>query len=79
MSAIKATDIYYDHVRALPAAERLKLVALIATDLIGAPETSAPRRRSILELQGLGKELWAGIDAQEYVNQLRSEWDERSR
>lgn len=34
-----------------------------------------PRRRySILELEGLGKEIWEGIDAQEYVNQERDAW-----
>jgi hypothetical protein len=32
---------------------------------------------SILELEGLGAEIWEGIDAQEYVDQLRSEWDDR--
>jgi len=32
------------------------------------------KKRSILELRGLGKEIWQGIDAQEYVNQERSEW-----
>lgn len=33
-----------------------------------------PARRSLLELQGLGKEVWEGIDAQEYVNQERQVW-----
>ena len=33
--------------------------------------------RSFLELDGLGAEIWRGIDAQEYVNELRHEWDER--
>jgi len=32
-------------------------------------------RRSILELQGLGKEIWQGIDAQEYVDQERASWN----
>ena len=35
------------------------------------------RRRSILELQGLGKEIWQGIDATQYVRDLRDEWDAR--
>jgi hypothetical protein len=30
-----------------------------------------------MELHGLGAEIWQGIDAQEYVEQLRSEWDDR--
>jgi hypothetical protein len=28
-------------------------------------------RTSILELQGLGKEIWNGIDAQEYIDRER--------
>ncbi|MDO8501254.1 MAG: hypothetical protein Q7S20_05390 [Gemmatimonadaceae bacterium] len=30
---------------------------------------------SILELEGLGKELWKGIDAAKYVNEERDSWD----
>ncbi len=29
---------------------------------------------SVLDLKGLGKEIWQGIDAQEYVDQERSSW-----
>lgn len=32
-------------------------------------------RVSILELQGLGKEIWQGIDAQEYVDRERAAWN----
>ncbi|MEJ1935692.1 hypothetical protein WDZ92_36330, partial [Nostoc sp. NIES-2111] len=32
-------------------------------------------KRSILELRGLGKEIWNGVDAQEYVNQERDSWN----
>ena len=32
-------------------------------------------RPGILRLQGLGKEVWAGIDAREYVDEERSSWD----
>lgn len=28
----------------------------------------------VVYMEGLGKELWAGIDAQEYVNRERSAW-----
>ena len=30
---------------------------------------------SILDLQGLGKELWKGIDAAKYVDEERNSWD----
>ena len=29
---------------------------------------------SILELKGLGKDIWQGIDAQEYVERERGSW-----
>jgi hypothetical protein len=31
-------------------------------------------QHSIMELSGLGAEIWNGIDAQEYVDQERSSW-----
>ena len=34
------------------------------------------RKRQLTELRGLGKEVWGGIDAQEYVNEMRDEWDQ---
>jgi hypothetical protein len=34
-------------------------------------------RRSILELRGLGKEVWEGIDPKRYIDELRDEWDAR--
>jgi len=30
---------------------------------------------SILELQGLGKDIWRGVDAQEYVDRERASWN----
>ncbi len=33
------------------------------------------KRRSLLELEGLGKEIWKGIDPDEYIAQERDSWD----
>lgn len=44
-------------------------------DVIAKPVPNSNKQRSLLELEGLGAEIWQGIDAQEYVNQLRDEWD----
>lgn len=71
------TDIevlYQQQIRELPAQSRLQLLALIAQDLAAIPSDKSGR---LMDLQGLGKEIWQGIDAQEYVNQLRREWDDR--
>jgi hypothetical protein len=40
-------------------------------------ELMESRPHSLLELEGLGAELWHGVDAQEYVDELRREWDHR--
>jgi len=44
-----------------------------STSIIIAQEREG--RRNLLELRGLGKGLWKGEDAQEYVNRLREEWE----
>lgn len=77
--ATNVEDIYHQHIKSLNAHDRLRLLALVAQDL--APENGeAPtaKKRSIMELHGLGAEIWQGVDAQEYVNELRAEWDHRT-
>ena len=36
---------------------------------------SEPPQLSILELQGLGKEIWQGMDAGKYIAEERKAWD----
>lgn len=67
-------ELYQQQLAPLPSADRLKLIAMLAQGLDSAEEQHEPARRSLLELEGLGAEIWQGIDAQEYVNELRSEW-----
>ncbi len=44
------------------------LAAIVRQRITGEP------LHSILELEGLGQEVWNGIDAQEYINQERDSW-----
>jgi hypothetical protein len=60
--------------KSLSLQERRELVKLLNDSL---QQVEEPKKHSILELAGLGAEVWQGIDPQEYINQLRSEWDER--
>ena len=72
MSEVRAEETYTRHVSVLSFGEQLRLLALIAQGLaLRAGEVEGPPLHDIRELHGLGKELWAGIDAQEYVNALR--------
>ncbi|MBO1048127.1 hypothetical protein VB711_13290 [Cronbergia sp. UHCC 0137] len=54
----------------LSAEEQLKLVAELIS-VVRNRVIDKSKKRSILDLEGLGKEIWQGIDAQEYVNQER--------
>ena len=39
--------------------------------VVMATVANRSRKHKIKELKGLGKEIWDGIDAQEYVDELR--------
>ena len=72
---ILVEDLYQQQIRPLPAAHRLQLISRIAKDL--ASDAPAARRR-ITELRGLGKEIRQDVDAQQYVDNLRNEWERRT-
>lgn len=60
-------------VERLTPADQLQLLEELV-GLIRHQVTPRPRR-SILELQGLGKKIWAGLDVQKYINQERASWN----
>jgi hypothetical protein len=67
---------YYEvlgRVQSLTPTDQLRLLEEL-TALVRRQVTARPRR-SILELQGLGKEIWRGIDAQGYVDRERASWN----
>ncbi len=60
-------------VRAKPKAYKIRKEFWEAMmQLFGSPSTTA--KRSIIELEGLGKEIWEGIDPKEYVEKERQSW-----
>ncbi len=62
--------LYNTKIRKMPPRDRLRLLTLIAQDLQLPTKTN----HQISELRGLGKEIWQGVDAQQYISELRSEW-----
>ncbi|MBK9166662.1 MAG: hypothetical protein IPM24_04265 [Bryobacterales bacterium] len=60
-------------VEALGPADQLRLIAELIARLSG--ELDRQPRRSLLELQGLGKSVWQGVDIEEYLRQERSSWN----
>jgi hypothetical protein len=53
--------------------QRKALIAILADSLAEPAKT-----RSLLELEGLGEHLWRDQNAQDYVDSLRQEWDDRA-
>lgn len=69
--------LYNRKIKPLPIPARLELLARIAQDLIREHGNGVAPERSLLDLEGLGAELWARVDAQSYVDDLRAEWEGR--
>lgn len=76
MATARVEDLYERQVRPLPLQERLQLAQRIIAEVAQDAEVRE-QRRSLSELRGLGADIWESQDAQEYVNRLRQEWDER--
>ncbi|MEH1946547.1 MAG: hypothetical protein V7K77_06260 [Nostoc sp.] len=61
--------------QSLTPEEQIRLIEDLSS-LIRQQVMMTPKpKRNILELRGLGKEIWNGIDVQEYVNQERDSWN----
>lgn len=70
-----STDAYHQivtHFGHLTPTEQDRLIHELTNAI--ARRGNPSRRRSILELQGLGKEIWQGIDAGDYIRQERASW-----
>ena len=66
----------YGELLSLGIAERFEVVRL-AMDSLRKECTDVPsvQKRSLLELRGLGKEIWEGVDPVEYIKQERNSWE----
>ena len=62
-----------DQAQNLTYEEQLRLLADLAAHL---HRQGVPRKKhSIMELKGLGKEIWRGVDVEKYIDEERNSWD----
>lgn len=68
-------DSVLNYARRLPHAEQLKLLEELAA-MIRQQQTEESEEplHSLLELEGLGAELWEGVDPQKYIEEERKSW-----
>lgn len=65
---------YIKEIKNLKPEEQINLIEIISAQL----KKSLIKKKvkhSIMELEGLGADLWKDIDAQEYVYKERESWD----
>jgi hypothetical protein len=70
-------QLYKRYIQPISAADQLELIALISRKLMRRPDKEELRQRNLLEMEGLGAEIWEGVDPQQYVDALRNEWENR--
>ncbi len=72
MTSIDIEQLYQQQIKPLTRADRLKLLARMADDLA---ENDDSQPLDILDLEGVGAEVWQGVDVEAYLDAARNEWD----
>ncbi len=62
-----------ENVGRLERSDQVRLLEEISN--LVRPGATPGRRRSVLELRGLGKSIWRKIDVGEYIAKERDSWD----
>ena len=78
MAAQKSRMTYDDVVATLPhldPEEQLNLLQVLSSVLKKAVAPKKAKKHSLLELEGLGAEIWSKVNVEEYVRRERDTWD----
>ena len=67
-------DDYVRGIKGLRPEEQLSLVEIISARLKKTLALKKPKH-SVMELEGLGADIWKGVDAQRYVRTERESWN----
>lgn len=70
MEKLNSRESILKEIRKLNLNEQIKLMEELVFML-----KKEVKKRSILELKGLGREVWEGIDIEEYIESERSSWN----
>ncbi|MBU2444012.1 MAG: hypothetical protein KJ666_00360 [Bacteroidetes bacterium] len=67
------TERIYKEISQLPNNEKMILLSKLMLEISVYLERNC--KVNIYDIKGVGKEIWEGIDAQEYVNKERASWE----
>ena len=69
--------VSYSHliseIKSLNLSDQLRLLEEMA--VLIRKKASEGRSRSIMELEGKGKDIWKGLDVKKYIDEERSSWN----
>jgi hypothetical protein len=68
-----------EQAKSLSQQEQKELIKLLVDALAvnDVSKSESQKKHRLSDLRGLGAEIWQNIDAQQYVDGLRNEWDQR--
>jgi hypothetical protein len=69
----QTTARIYKEIMSLKLEQQLYILNRLFTDMLRT--MTAKPQLDITGLRGLGKEIWQGLDAQEYVDRERDSWE----
>ena len=67
------SEMIYKEISQLTNNEKMILLSKLMLEISTYIERD--RRLNIYDIKGVGKEVWEGIDAHEYVNKERASWE----
>jgi len=67
------SEMIYKEISQLTNNEKMILLSKLMLEISTYIERD--QRLNIYDIKGVGKEVWNGIDAQEYVNKERASWE----
>ena len=77
ITTLTIDELYEQQIKTRTKEEKRRLLKLIAEGLLDSLVPGSDGKYSLLDFEGLGAYAPVGMDAQEYVNELRTEWDHR--
>ena len=63
---------YIDKIKKMKPEEQLDLLEALN---VAVKNSNSNKKHSILELEGLGSEIWQNVDAKQYVAEERDSWN----
>jgi len=67
------TETIYRGISQLPNNEKIILLSKLMLEI--SVSVGGDSKTNIYDIKGVGKEVWEGIDTQEYVHKERASWE----